>query len=78
MAFRKEKDATMANNNYIEPDKITLANWVEKALNQSMTKKNILSRFRLARIWPLNPTIMHGKTNLNGLYIVDNTKTNNR
>jgi hypothetical protein len=54
----------MANNNYIELDKVTLAYWVEKALDQSLTEKNILLGFRITRIWPLNPTTMHEKTNL--------------
>jgi hypothetical protein len=42
--FRKERDDAMASKlaNYIELDKITLASWVEKALDLSLTKKNIL------------------------------------
>ncbi len=31
-AFRKERDITMVKMNYTEPDKITLAGWVDKAL----------------------------------------------
>jgi hypothetical protein len=37
--FRKERDDAMASNNYIELYKVTLASWVEKALDQSLTKK---------------------------------------
>jgi len=65
--------------NYIKLDKITLASWVEKALDLSLTKKNILlGVVRITRIWPLNPTTMHEKTNLNNLYTINNTTTNNR
>ncbi len=67
----------MVSNNYIELDKITLVNWVEKVLDQSLTTKNILSRFRVGRIWPLSPIAMH-EINLNNLYITNNTTTNNR
>jgi hypothetical protein len=30
--FKKEKDTTMASNNYLELDKVTLVEWVDKAL----------------------------------------------
>jgi hypothetical protein len=63
----------MASNNYIEPNKITLANMVKKALNQTLTKKNIFSRFRVVGIWPLNLTTMHEKINLSSLYTSNNT-----
>jgi hypothetical protein len=33
--------------------------------------------FKEARIWPLNPTIMHEKTNPSSLCITDNITTNN-
>jgi hypothetical protein len=36
--FKKQKDATMANNNYFEPNKVTLTKWVDKALLQSLKK----------------------------------------
>jgi hypothetical protein len=59
--FRK-KDVVMAStNNYIKSDKETLVSWVEKALDQSFIDKSILSRFKIARIWPLNHTTMHEK-----------------
>jgi hypothetical protein len=61
----------MVNNNYIELNKITLVCQIEKVLDQSLTIKNILSRFRIAGIWPLSPKTMHGKINLNSLYITD-------
>jgi hypothetical protein len=31
-AFRKEQDFTMAKNNYSKPNNVTLAKWVDKAL----------------------------------------------
>jgi hypothetical protein len=34
----------MANNNYVEPNKITLANTLKKTLNQTLTNKNIFSK----------------------------------
>jgi hypothetical protein len=37
-----------------------------------------LLRFRVARIWPLNPTTMHEKINPNNLYTIGNTTINNR
>jgi len=68
----------VSTNNYIKLDKVTLANWVVKALDQSLADKNILSRFKVIGIWPLNPITMHEKTSLNNLYTTDNTTTNNR
>lgn len=62
--FRKEKDVIMVNNNYIEPYKITLASQVEKVLDQSLTKKNILLGFKVQRIQPLNPITIHEKKSL--------------
>jgi hypothetical protein len=50
-----------STNNYIKPNKKTLASWVEKALDQSFIDKNILSRFKVIGIWPLNPITMHEK-----------------
>jgi len=37
-----------------------------------------LSRFKVARIWPLNLTTKHEKTSPSSLYVVDNTTINNR
>lgn len=68
----------VSTNNYIKPNKETLANWVEKALNQSFIDKNILSRFKVTRIWPVNPTTMHENPSLNNLYTTDNTIANNK
>jgi hypothetical protein len=35
----------MVKNKYLEPNKSTLATWVDKALQQSLKKENIKSRF---------------------------------
>jgi hypothetical protein len=51
----------MVRRNYIEPDKITLAGWVDKALDLALTRKNIMSRFKGTWIWPLNPKAMDSK-----------------
>jgi hypothetical protein len=39
IVFRKEKDTSMVSRNYIEPNKVTLVEWVDKALDQTLTKK---------------------------------------
>jgi hypothetical protein len=48
--FRKERDSNMVKNNYLEPNKVTLAAWVDKALQQSLKKENIKLRFKVSRI----------------------------
>jgi hypothetical protein len=45
-AFRKEKDSSMVRNNHLELDKVTPTSWVDKTLNQSLSKQNILSGFK--------------------------------
>jgi nitrate reductase NapE component len=59
--FRKERDSTMVKNNYLEPNKTTLATWVDKASQQSLDNENIKSRFKVFGIWPLNCVAMVGK-----------------
>jgi hypothetical protein len=39
--FRKVRDVAMSRNNRMELDKITLDGWVDKILEQSLTKKII-------------------------------------
>jgi nitrate reductase NapE component len=51
----------MVKNNYLEPNKTKIKAWVQKALQQSLKKGNIKSRFRVFRIWPLNHVAMVGK-----------------
>jgi hypothetical protein len=40
----------MVKNNYLEPNKTIIEAWVDKALQQSLKKENIKSRFRVFRI----------------------------
>jgi hypothetical protein len=48
--LKKKNKFTMAKNNYFEPNKATLVAWVNKALQQSLKKENIKSRFKVFRI----------------------------
>jgi hypothetical protein len=68
----------MVNDNFIEPNKITLLGWVDKALDQTLTKKNIISRFRVIRFWPWNLKAMEEKTRFNSLYIIINESKGER
>jgi len=58
----------MVNNNYKERNKIVLINWVDKALDVVMSKRNIKNGFKVTRIWPnFNPKVMDGRTKPNEL-----------
>jgi hypothetical protein len=46
--FKKEWDGAIAKKNYINTNKINLVTWMDKALDQSFTKKKI--RFRVCGI----------------------------
>jgi hypothetical protein len=48
--FRKERDVTMIVNKYRELNKITHVRWVDKTIDQSLTKDNIRSRFKVTNI----------------------------
>jgi hypothetical protein len=39
-AFRKKPNATMAKNNFFEPNKVITAKWVDKALQQFEKRKH--------------------------------------
>ncbi len=67
--FRKMKDSTIAKNNYLEPNKITLATWVDKGLQQSLKNKNIKLGIKVVGIWPLNHTTMVGKFGPSDVFI---------
>ncbi len=41
IAFKKEIDVDMARSKFKKLDKITFVRWVDKVLNQSLTKQNI-------------------------------------
>jgi len=68
IAFKKEKYITMVRRNYTKLNKRALARWEDKALHLTFTRKNIMSRFKGTRIWPLNPKAMDSKTSPNTLY----------
>lgn len=59
--FKKERDGEV-NKNYTKLNKINLTTWMDKALNQSLIKQNIKYRFKVYRIWPLNPKAMEHRT----------------
>jgi len=65
ITFRKEKDNATIINNHSELDKNILASCVNKALDISLTKKNIKSGFQVTRTWPFNPKITNEKTRPN-------------
>jgi hypothetical protein len=44
--FRKERDENMLRNNNREPNKVTLIGWVDKTLNQSLSKQNMKVWFK--------------------------------
>ncbi len=53
--LEKTKGWGYGKKNHIEPNKIILTRWVNKALNQSLTKHNIIkSRLKVMVIWPFN------------------------
>jgi hypothetical protein len=43
--FRKERNNSMVKNNYNEPNKATLAAWVNKALDVILSKRTIKNGF---------------------------------
>ncbi len=53
--------------------KITLARWVDKTLDQSLTKKKIKVGFRGIGIWPFNPKAMENKTQPTNIYTTRNS-----
>jgi hypothetical protein len=58
IALKKESDTTMINRNYIDPENVVLVGWVDKALDQALSRKNIILGFKSTRIWPLDPKAM--------------------
>jgi hypothetical protein len=72
ITFRMEKDITMVRRNYTKPNKIALVGWVDKALDLTFTRQNIMLGFKDTRIWPLNPRAMDSKIDLSILYILQN------
>jgi hypothetical protein len=68
ITFRKERNVTMSKSNYMELDKITLARWVDQALDKSITKQNIKSGFKVTVIHPLNLRAMDSKIKPSNIY----------
>jgi hypothetical protein len=50
IAFRNERDTTMVRRNYTKLYKITMVGWVDKALDLTLTRKNIMSWFKGVQI----------------------------
>jgi hypothetical protein len=46
--------------------------WVDKALDQALLRKNIISGFKSIGFWPLDPKAMDERTKASSLYIVVN------
>ncbi len=51
----------MSKSHHMKLDKTILAGWVDQAIDQSFTKKNIKARFKATSIWPFNPKGMDNK-----------------
>jgi hypothetical protein len=49
-----------------------LVGWVDKTLDQALSRKNIILKFRSTGIWPLDPKTMDERTGLSSLYKVMN------
>ncbi len=72
ITFKKERDISIVKRNYTKLDKITLAGWVDKALDLSFTRKNVMLAFKCIGIWPFNPRAMDSKIDLNVSYTLQN------
>jgi len=59
----------MVKNNHCDLDKCTLASWVDKNFDQSLSKKKIKNGFKVTRIWLLNLKVMDHKTRPFEIYI---------
>ncbi len=62
----------MSKNNYKELDKIMLDGWVNKALDQGLSKQNIKFGFKVTRIWPINLRAMVDKILPSEIYTTSN------
>jgi hypothetical protein len=61
-----------------ELDKITHVRWVDKALDQLLTKHNIKAGFKRTGIWPFNLKAIENKTQPISAYIVGNSNGDQR
>ncbi len=62
----------MVRKNYTELDKITLVGCIDKALDQTLTRKSTMLGFKGTWILPLNPKAMDAKTGLSIIYALQN------
>jgi len=67
----------MFKSNHVELNKITLARWVNHAIDQSLTKKNMKVGFKATSIWPFNPKAMDNKTRPLEIYTTKNINHGN-
>ncbi len=68
-----KKNNVLVRNNYSEPNKVTLARWVNKAMEETLTMQNIQSDFKATRIWPTNPMTMDNRIKLSEMYTSTST-----
>ncbi len=61
----------MVRNNHSKLSKHAFAHWVDKALNQTLSQKNTMNRFKTIGIRPLDPKAMNHKTRPCDAYIVE-------
>jgi len=73
--FKKFRDATLFKSNHIEPNKIIIVKWVNQAIDQCFTNKNIKVEFQATCIWLFNFKAMDNKTQ--PLEICNVTRINN-
>jgi hypothetical protein len=51
---------------------MVLVGWVDKTLDQALSRKNIISKFKSTRIWPLDHKTMDEIIRLSSLYTILN------
>ncbi len=62
--FKEKKNNIMVKTNHLEPYKVTIARQVDKTFDKSLSKQNILNRFKAIGVWPLNLRAMDDKPDL--------------
>jgi len=73
--LKKFRGATLSKSNHIEPNKIIMVKWVNQAIDQCFTNKNIKVGFQATCIWLFNFKAMDNKTQPSKIYNV--TSINN-
>ncbi len=68
----RKKNNVIVRNNYSEPNKATLAGWVNKEMEKNIVQNN-QSDFRATRIWPTNPMAIDNKIKPNKVYTSTST-----